>query len=226
MIGPVACVIPAYEAADTLAGVVSGLRAAIPATRVIVVDDGSGDGTAGVARDVADCTVSLGRNRGKGAALRAGFAAALAGGATAIVTIDADGQHDPARAPAIVDALSGADIVIGARRRRGTPMPWPRRLTNTLSSVAVSACAGQRLADVQSGYRALRSSVLARIAPVGDRYEYETDFLIQAARAGLTIASVAVPTLYTRGGTSHFRPVRDTVAVVQTIWRRRSLAWS
>jgi hypothetical protein len=94
-----------------------------------------------------------------------------------------------------------------------------------VSSAVVSACAGQRLPDVQSGYRAVRASVLARIAPVGDRYEYETDFLIQAARAGLTIAWVAIPTLYASGGTSHFRSVRDTAAVVRTIWRRLPLAW-
>ena len=96
-------------------------------------------------------------------------------------------------------------------------MPWPRRLCNALAAAGVSACTGRRLADSQSGYRAIRSDALRAIAPTGDRYEYETDFLIQAARAGLRIATVPVPTIY--GAPSHFRELHDTVRVARTICR-------
>jgi glycosyltransferase involved in cell wall biosynthesis len=218
----IACVIPAYEAALTVGAVVEGVRAAVPAIRVIVVDDGSTDDTRALALAAADRVIGFDRNRGKGAALRAGFEAALADGATAVLTLDADGQHEAGCAPTLVDALARADVAVGVRRRLGTTMPWPRRLTNTLSSLAVGVCAGRPMADVQSGYRAVRASVLRSIVPTGDRYEYETDFLIQAARAGCAIAWVPVPTVY--GGDSHFRGVRDTARVVGTICRRLPLA--
>jgi glycosyltransferase involved in cell wall biosynthesis len=214
----IACVIPAFEAEGTVGAVVAGVRAALGDIRVIVVDDGSTDGTRAAARMAADRVVGFDRNRGKGAALRAGFEAALADGATAVLTVDADGQHEPGCAAALIDALAGADVVVGVRRRVGTAMPWHRRVTNTLSSAAVSVCAGRPMADVQSGYRAVRAAVLRSIAPVGDRYEYETDFLIAAARAGFAIAWVPVPTVY--GAASHFRGVRDTARVVGAICRR------
>ena len=219
----IACVIPAFQAERTLGAVVGDVRRAVRTCQVIVVDDGSTDGTRGVARTTADRVVCFEGNRGKGAALRAGFEAALAGGASVVVTLDADGQHDAACAPALLHALEAADVAVGTRRRRGTTMPWRRRMTNTLSSLAVSVCAGRPMADVQSGYRAVRAAVLRSIAPVGDRYEYETDFLIQAARAGFAIAWVPVPTVY--GGQSHFRGVRDTARVVGTICRRLPLAF-
>jgi glycosyltransferase involved in cell wall biosynthesis len=215
----IACVIPAYNAEATLGIVAAGARGAIAEVRIVVVDDGSTDGTGTQARTAADRVITFERNRGKGAALRAGFEAALAEGATTVLTMDADGQHDPVRAPALLDAVArGADVAIGVRRRLGTGMPWQRRLTNTLSSLAVGVCAGRTMADVQSGYRAVRADVLRAIAPVGDRFEYETDFLIQAARAGFAMEWVPVPTVY--HGPSHFRGVRDTALVIGTICRR------
>jgi hypothetical protein len=104
-------------------------------------------------------------------------------------------------------------------------MPLPRRLSNALSSAAISTIAGRRIADSQSGYRAIRRSVIEAIRAVGDRYEYETDFIIRAARAGFRIASVPVPTIYVaraQGGRSHFRGCRDTARVVATILRHRT----
>jgi glycosyltransferase involved in cell wall biosynthesis len=218
----VACVIPAYDAARTLASVIRGLRAAVPDAVTVVVNDGSRDDTGAAADQWADCAVHLAHNRGKGAALRAGFEVALAAGATAILTIDADGQHDPACAPQLLAALTDADVVIGTRERRGSAMPMHRRVSNAVSAAAISACAGLRLADTQSGYRAMRAAVLARVAPTGDRYEYETDFLIQAARDGFRIACVPVPTIY--GAPSHFRELRDAARVVRTICRRLPFA--
>jgi glycosyltransferase involved in cell wall biosynthesis len=213
----IVCVIPALNAERTIRSVVTQVQTSLDTPLVIVVDDGSTDRTGAEALEAGAQVVSLGRNRGKGVALRAGFDAALAGGASVVLTLDADGQHDPAAAPALVGAVrDGADVAVGTRRRLGTAMPWHRRMTNTLSSLAVSVCAGRRMVDVQSGYRAIRAPVLRAIAPLGDRYEYETDFLIQTARAGFSIAWVPVPTLYS-GSPSHFRGVRDTALVIGTI---------
>jgi glycosyltransferase involved in cell wall biosynthesis len=211
-------VVPALNAAPTLGAVVAGLRGALPGAFVAVIDDGSSDDTHSVAARVADVTHRCARNRGKGAALREGFAIALRHGADVVLTVDADGQHDPAFAPALVDALSTADLAIGARSR-SHEMPAGRRLTNLLSAAAVAHCIGHPVADAQSGYRALRAHVALGIRPLGDRYEFETELLILAGRAGHRIVYVPVPTRYPKTVRSQFRPVRDSARIVGTLWR-------
>ena len=133
----VACVIPAFDAASTIESVAVGLRAALPDAMLIVVDDGSSDHTYDVAQGSCDRVVRLDVNHGKGAALRAGFVVALDAQVQSVVTIDADGQHDPARAPELIAALVDADVVIGARARTRGMMPLGRRVTNALASAAV-----------------------------------------------------------------------------------------
>ena len=216
-------VIPALDAADSIASVVNGVRAALPAAQVVVVNDGSSDRTGEVASASGAHVLSFAANRGKGAALRAAFAYALERDFDAVLTIDADGQHDAAVAPALVELLADADVVVGVRPRAGTRMPFHRRLSNRASSWAISCCAGLPLPDSQSGYRAIRADVLRTVNPLGDRYEFETDFLIRAARAGFRIAGAPVPTIY--GAPSHFRPLHDTARVVATIWRHRREAF-
>jgi glycosyltransferase involved in cell wall biosynthesis len=214
----VACVIPALNAAPTLASVIAGVRGAIDNVYVIAVDDGSSDHTGAVVMADADGKILFRRNEGKGAALRAGFAAALDQHAEIILTIDADGQHDPAFAPALISALETADVAIGARER--TPnMPAGRRLTNRLSAMAVRYCVGRPIDDAQSGYRAIKPHVVAEIQPAGDRYEFETEFLILAARRGYTLSFVNIPTTYGTPVPSHFRPIRDSARIVKTLWR-------
>lgn len=215
----VACIIPAYRAAHTLPEVLRGLRSTAPDARIIVVDDGSPDGTAAVARNLADWTIRLTANRGKGAALRAGFEEALRGDDDVVVTIDADGQHDPVYVPALLSALDGFDIVIGERARAGSGMPLRRRMTNAMASMAIAHVAGVHLQDTQSGFRAIRREVLEGVDARGDRYEFETDFLIRALQAGFRARNVTVPTLY--GPASHFRGVSDSARIVRTIWAHR-----
>src|SRR5688500_14397876 len=109
----VACVIPAFNAAATVAAVVAALRQSVSQPSVIGIDDGSTDDTRAVLDGVCDHVIGFADNRGKGAALRAGFEQALAGDYDAVITIDADGQHDPAYAPRLLDGLTHADIVVG-----------------------------------------------------------------------------------------------------------------
>lgn len=220
----VVCVIPALNAGASLRAVIGGLRDALPEAAIVGIDDGSTDDTHHILRDGCDVSESFGANRGKGAALRVGFRHAAALGATRVLAIDADGQHDPRCAPSLLSALDDADIVIGARAREGTRMPLRRRVSNAVSSAAISSVTGRVLPDTQCGYRAIRREVLDAIVAVGDRYEYETDFIIRAARRGFRIAAVPIPTIYVpreHGGRSHFRECRDAVRVVATIVRHR-----
>ena len=212
----VAIVIPAYQAAGTVAAVVTGARTA---GTVYLVDDGSTDGTGERGRGTGATVLTHPTNRGKGAALATGIAASLAGGADVIVTIDADGQHPPAEIPRLLAPIvdGHADLVLGARERSGA-MPLGRRFTNWISARLATRIAGQGVTDAQTGFRAFTRVVAERVRPGGDRYDYETAFLLGACDAGYRVTSVAIPTIYA-GAESHFRPWTDTWRVVRVFAR-------
>jgi len=212
----VAIVIPGYQAARTVAAVVAGARTVAP---VYLGDDGSTDGTGNVGRGEGATLLTHATNRGKGAALATGIAAALAAGAEVIVTLDADGQHPPAEIPRLLaPILAGqADLVLGARERTGA-MPFGRRITNWISARLATRIAGQGVRDAQTGFRAFTRALAQRVRPSGDRYDYETAFLLAACDEGFRVQSVAVPTIYA-GAASHFRPWGDTWRVVRVFAR-------
>jgi glycosyltransferase involved in cell wall biosynthesis len=205
----VAIVIPAYQAAATIGDVVSRARTVLPDAQVILIDDGSDDGTGDEGRGRGAVVVTHPRNRGKGVALRSGLARACTEGAEAIVTLDADGQHPPSEIPRLLQPIRdrAADLVLGARARSG-PMPVSRRFTNWLSASLASRIGGQTVTDAQTGFRAFTRAVAEQVQPAGDRYEFEANFLLEALRAGYRVASVEVPTIY--GAPSHFRHFGDT----------------
>jgi len=225
----VAVVIPAYQAAATITDVVSRAHRAVPEAIVYVVDDGSSDGTgakaekmlAGRGRRIS--VLIHPRNRGKGAALATGIAAALQDGAGVIVTLDADGQHPPEEIPRLARPVleAGADVVLGARARTGA-MPVGRRCTNWLSGVLASRVGGTRVPDAQTGFRALSRRAAQVVQPAEGRYAFELAFLLEALARGLRVVSVSVPTIY-EGGPSHFRRWTDTwrLARVFTRYGRR-----
>jgi dolichol-phosphate mannosyltransferase len=220
LIEPIVVIVPVYNAEATLAKVVKDVRRNLPGALIIGVDDGSRDGSRQLLRSVADETIEFDQNRGKGAALQAGFDAALRKGAAAVLTIDSDGQHDAAFAPAIVGALDHADIVIGTRDLSGKAVPKHRRIANMISSAATRAVSGGKVRDSQSGYRAMKADVLRKVHAVGDRYEFETDFIIRAARSGFTTVNVPISTIY--GSPSYFREFRDAWLVIKVLWRHRA----
>lgn len=223
--GDVVVVVPAYRAARHIGELVRRTLRAMPAATVLVVDDGSDDDTASLALLSGAAVASHERNLGKGRALATGLDAAVAlQGMRWTVTMDADGQHPPEHIPDLLGPLAAgeADIVIGARGRGGTRMPLGRRLTNWLSSRLVTRVTGQHVPDSQSGFRAMSRAVAERVRPRGSRYEFETEFLFEAARAGFRIVSRPVPTIYS-GETSHFRALGDTLRIARTFarhWRR------
>ena len=216
----VVVVMPAFNAENTLSPVVRGLRKSLPGAFIIGVNDGSADGTGALLRSVCDRTIEFPSNRGKGAALRAAFAAALERDCDAVLTIDSDGQHDPAFSPSILDALDNYHIAIGTRDLTGEQMPRHRRVANFLSSAVTRMVSGGAVSDSQSGFRGIRREVLEEVKASGDRYEYETDFIIRAAHAGFTITNVPISTIY--GPPSYFREVRDAMRVIGVLWAHRS----
>ncbi|HYS19475.1 MAG TPA: glycosyltransferase family 2 protein [Gemmatimonadales bacterium] len=206
-------VVPAFQAAASVGEVVARTRASVPAARVIVVDDGSSDGTGSVAAAAGASVVRHDTNRGKGAALRSGVAQVATGqggGGSVIVTLDSDGQHPPEEIPRLVAPIAEgqADLVLGARERTAA-MPLGRRLTNRLSAALASRIGGQSIPDAQTGFRAFTAEIAALVRPPESHYEYEAAFLLEALARRVRVASIPIPTVY-HGAPSHFRTVADT----------------
>jgi glycosyltransferase involved in cell wall biosynthesis len=193
--------------------VVTAARAALPAARVYVIDDGSADGTASLAEAAGATVLRHPGNRGKGAALATGVARAAADGAGLLATLDADGQHPPQALPDLLSPLQAgtADLVLGARARTGA-MPMGRRVTNWLSATCASRVGGIPVPDAQTGFRAFRTSLAVALGPRLARhlrYDYEAVFLLAALRAGYRVRSVPVATVY-NGAASHFHAWGDS----------------
>ncbi len=212
----IAALVPAYQAAAHLGEVLLRLAALPSRPHVLVVDDGSRDATALVARQFGADVHSFAANRGKGHALLAGFERLR--DFEAVVTLDADGQHPPECLPAFVAAAeAGADLVLG--RREITPeMPPARRFANRFSSAWCTAIAGQPISDSQCGYRLYRREVLLRTPVRASRYEVETEMAVRASRLGFRVAHVDIPTVY-GDEVSHLSPTRDVPRIVGMMLR-------
>ncbi len=200
----VIAVIPAFQAARTIEAVVRATAEHLP---VLVVDDGSTDGTSSVAEAAGAEVIRQDPNQGKGAALRRGFAHVLDAGVSAVLTLDADGQHDPACAPDFLLAwhARGAPLIIG--RRDFGQMPLSRRIANNLGTLAFSWAVGRHIDDNQSGYRLIASPLLRHLLhSAEDGFEFEVEMITDAIRADLAIDWVPIPTIYEDAG-SHISPV-------------------
>ena len=211
MIRQVIALIPAYNEAARVGAVVAGAYPCVD--EVIVIDDGSSDGTAAVAEKAGARILRHEQNRGKGGAIATALDFFGRSEAEFAVLLDADGQHDPAEITRFVETAGReqADIVIGNRMGDTAGMPIVRRLTNHFTSWVTSKLARQRIPDSQCGYRLLRRSVLKDLRLSTARFETETEMLVQAARAGHRIISMPIRTIYESGHASHIHPLRDTI---------------
>ena len=210
-------VIPALNANPTIGRIVTESLAA--AREVLVVDDGSSDGTGAAAKAAGAMVIRHEINRGKGAALSTAFAWALERGYGAVVTLDADGQHVPAEIPRFIDCRreTGADLIIGSRRHLFAGMVRRRRMANLFSAKAISFAAGQRIDDPQSGFRLYSAELLRRIRLEGTRFDAESEVIVRAGRAGLRIESIPIGLAFVDGlQTSHYRALVDTLRIT---WR-------
>jgi len=195
--------IPGYQEGPRIAGVVAAAVRHLP---VVVIDDGSTDDTASQAETAGATLLRQVPNQGKGAALRAGFRYALDHGADAVVTLDADGQHDPAEVPSFLAAYGAShpELIVG--RRDFAAMPPVRRLSNTLGGALFSAAVGRRIPDNQSGYRLVgRRLMTALLDSREDGFAFEVEMIARAIALDLPIAWVPIRTIYA-GEPSHIRP--------------------
>ncbi len=197
------------------------LRAALDVP-VLVVDDGSSDATAAVARESGAELLRHERNRGKGAALRTGLRYAARSGFTQAVSVDADGQHPASSALAV---LRGSDdpaaLVLGVRQLARDGAPRSNQFGNDVSNFFLSRFAGRPLRDTQCG---LRRYPVVETLDLGARargYAFEAEVVLRAIAAGLPVVEVTVPVIYDpemRRG-SHFHVVRDPARIIGTVVR-------
>lgn len=219
-----AVVIPAYNEAATIRDVAQ--RARRQADLVIVVDDGSSDGTAAALADLDVVLLRNDGNLGKAASLRRGADEALRRGAQAIVTLDGDGQHFPEDIALLLRAWRAAPehIAIGSRLHRRGHIPRARYWANRVANFWIGLAAGYAIADSQSGFRVYPARLLREARVRCDRsrsFVFESEILIEAARRGVLATCVPVQVAYNgRARASHFRPVLDIARIVRMVaWR-------
>lgn len=233
---PVWIVIPAYQARGRIGGV---LRAAASLRLpMVVVDDGSQDGTGEEAAAAAPDVVVLRHagNRGKGAALQTGFAYALRRGAAAVLTLDADGQHEPAEIPALLLAHQADPeaLIIGVRSFDPRLMPRRSRTGNIISTFFISRFCGRPHRDTQSGFRIYPAALLRRAPLRTRRFDTEAELLLWASKLEVPLVEVPIRTIYHGHGhdqgqrsnaqeadglthITHFRTLSDTLRVIRLV---------
>ena len=224
----VVALIPAYNEEATVQEVIRAVRTYIP--EVVVIDDASSDGTARAAREAGAVVISHAINRGVGAALRTGYRYALEQSFDVIMQVDADGQHDPAYIPKLLEALDeGYDLVIGSRflNKSHQDYSWVRRLGIRFFTWLGNRLGGTDITDITSGYRAYRAEALRRLTRPPDKH-WAVEQTLEAARKGLRIKEVSVEMPVRQKGRSQFDlhtflwyPIRVADGVLRILIFRR-----
>jgi 2-polyprenyl-6-methoxyphenol hydroxylase-like FAD-dependent oxidoreductase len=223
-------VIPVHDEAATVADIVERARLHGP---VLVVDDGSSDGSAAAATAAGAEVLSLPGRRGKGEALRRGFAEALRRGVTRVVTLDGDGQHDPDEIAGLLKAALAEPraLVVGGRLGGlGEPaervMPADRIAALRVAGFFINWLSGTAVADTQSGFRVYPTALLSAVRPRHGGFVLESEMLLRAADHGFPIVEVPVTPIHFEDRRSRFRPARDGIAVGTFLAGRIVLRWA
>ena len=219
-------IIPAYNAARTVADVVKSCVNII--SNILVVDDGSRDDTAAAAKSAGAEVMSHSRNRGKGAALKTGFAWALEHGFDAVITLDADGQHLPHEIPKFLACReeTHADLIIGGRAHLFAQMLPRRRLANRFSAWTIAKASKTGITDSQSGFRLYSANLLRNVRLRTDGFDMESEVIVHAGRRGFKVVTTPIELGFVDGiSTSHYNPLKDTLRIAWTVTRAR-LFWT
>jgi glycosyltransferase involved in cell wall biosynthesis len=222
-------VMPVYDEAATVASVLDAVRDLYDGW-IVVVDDGSSDGTADIVSGRTDVLlVRHPGNRGYGASLASGFAAALSLGAVSVITMDCDGQHEPKHITEFCEKLvsCGADIVSGSRYLPGSTAtgeaPAGRQAVNRAVTDAVNAVTGWGLTDAFCGFKGYTASALRRVRVDEPGYAMPLELWARAWRAGLTVCEMPVERIYSDGDRSFGQDLDDPerrMAYYMDVWRR------
>ena len=222
--GRLAAVIPAFNEAGTIRDVAA--RTLRQVSIVVVVDDGSADGTGAALAGLPVTLIRNERKRGKAYSLAQGAAHAIAHGAEAIVTLDGDGQHRPEDIPRLVVAheRDPAALIIGSRLHDRAHIPRDRYLANRFANFWIAWAAGQPIADSQSGFRIYLAGLFREFSSRAERdagFVFESEILIEAGRRGIRITDVPVSAAYPeRARRSYFRPVLDFARIARMVaWK-------
>jgi glycosyltransferase involved in cell wall biosynthesis len=217
----VLALIPAYNEMDRVGRVITMTKAYLP---VLVVDDGSKDETSLVAREAGAEVIRQEPNQGKGAALVNGFKYSLEQGYDAVITLDADGQHDPAEIPLFLAEFekSGSDLIVG--ERDFSKMPFPRNITNRIGTVSFSNAMQQYIPDNQSGYRLHSRRLLEEALQSSEHgFEFEVEIILRCALKGYPISWVPIKTIYNQKQNSKITPLRHAWRFYRLVAKTRRI---
>jgi glycosyltransferase involved in cell wall biosynthesis len=219
-----AIVIPALNAEPSVGAVVRGCLEQMP--DVLVVNDGSMDATATAAANAGALVLHHAARRGKGGAMRTGFAWALERGFDGVIGVDADGQHLPSEIPKLLRCRgeSGADLVIGGRSHLFSQMLPRRRLANRFSTWTIAKFSRTPLNDSQCGFRLYSSRLLRGVALRAEGFDMDSEVIVRAGLAGFKVAVTPINMGFVDGtSTSHYRAISDTLQIAATVLRARFL---
>ena len=217
-------IIPAYNASETIGQVVRGALKYVPL--VIVADDGSTDHTSKFAAEAGGEVILIEKNRGKGHALKMLFQRAIDKGYDAVISMDADLQHDPEKIPNFIQIhnIHPNDIIVGSRMHEKEKIPRARYNSMHVARFYVSLAANQFIEDTQCGFRLYPLSLIKKILLTTDRYVTETEILMKAGDGDGFIRSVKIETIYGNCN-SHFRPIMDVAAITAYVISYLMIKW-
>ena len=217
-------IIPAFNASKTIKDVIKGVLKHVPT--VIVGDDGSTDDTAEIARQAGATVISMGRNYGKGYVLRILFRKLIEDGFDAVITIDADGQHDTEEIPSFIEVhqIHPRDVIVGSRMHEKETIPRARYNSMHIARFYISLAANQFIEDTQCGYRLYPLSLMEKLILTTGRYVTETEALIKAGDSGAVIRCIDVKSIYGDGG-SYYQPILDTTAITAYVITYLIMKW-
>jgi glycosyltransferase involved in cell wall biosynthesis len=228
-----AVIVPAYQVAPVIGAVVADLLRLCQT--VLVIDDGSSDGTAAEAERAGGEVLRHGKNRGKGVALRTGLEEAARRGFDVAISVDGDGQHPPEEAWRMHQACDDRDaLVIGVRDLAGAGAPRPNQYSNAFSNLVLSGFTGRRLRDTQCGLRRYPIAATLALGAEEDGYGFEAEVLIRGAAVGMRFVEIPIRVIYPpeEERISHFDSVRDPTRIVLRVVRtvastrtRQLLGW-
>ena len=212
-------IIPAYNEEENIGKIIK--KCLKHSKFVLAINDGSIDNTLREIKKTKAICLNNKINKGKGYCLKEGFKYAIRNKFDVVITIDADGQHEPDCIPKFIKKIKqGYDIVIGTRIKRHSKMPYIRRASNFFLSLIFSIASKKWIKDTQSGYRAIKVSVLRGLKLKSDRYETESELLMKLGRKRARFGKVIIPTIYGREKSS-INPVKDSFRFLKILRYRK-----